>query len=68
MPQKPLPIIQISDHVAEQNIISPLSAEENTQSGNIVEDGAFDYAGWVDEQCSELVLDGVLEILEGCIV
>lgn len=54
--------------MTKKNIVCPLSTEEDAQSGDIVEDRALDHTGRIDEECGELVLDGVLKVLESCIV
>lgn len=54
--------------MTKKNIVCPLSTEEDAQSGDIVEDRALDHTRWIDEECGELVLDGVLKVLESCIV
>lgn len=68
MSQEPLPVIKIRDHMTEKNVVCPLSTEENAQSGDVMQNGTLDYTGWIDEERGELILDRVLEILEGCVV
>lgn len=49
--------------MAEQHVIRLLPAEEDTEGGDVVQDGAFDDRGWVDEEGGEGVFDGALKVL-----
>jgi hypothetical protein len=41
IPQQPIPVVEIRDHMAEKNIVRSLSTKEDTEGRNVSEHSAF---------------------------
>ena len=66
--QQPIPIVEIRDHMTQENIIRLLSSEEAAEPCGGLEDGAFDDGAGVYEEIDDLFFEFGLEIFEARVV